>query len=65
MIKKSFSFPEFHVNSFTIFSWITTESTDVIKSLQCRGMFFKVMSPNFMLDANILAYTYSCDSIRR
>ena len=29
---------EFHVNYFTIFSLITTLSTDVTKSLQCKGI---------------------------
>ena len=28
---------EFHVNYYTIFSLITTLSTDVTKSLQCKG----------------------------
>ena len=30
---------EFHVNYFTIFNLITTPTTDVIKSLQCKGIF--------------------------
>ena len=43
MVKKiqlSFKYSEFHVNYFTIFSLITTTlSTDVTKSLQCKGIF--------------------------
>ena len=31
---------EFHVNNFTIFSLIITPSTDVTKSLHCKGFFF-------------------------
>ena len=35
----SFKYSEFHVNYFTIFGLITTLSTDVTKSLQCKGIF--------------------------
>ena len=40
MVKKlpSFKSSEFHVNYFTIFSLITTLSTDVTKSLHCKGI---------------------------
>ena len=38
-IQLSFNYSEFHVNYFTIFSLITTLSTDVTKSLQCKGIF--------------------------
>ena len=38
-IQLSFKYSEFHVNYFTIFSLITTLSTDVTKSLQCKGIF--------------------------
>ena len=38
-IKLSFKYSEFHVNYFTIFSLLTTLSTDVTKSLQCKGIF--------------------------
>ena len=41
MVKKiqlSFKYTEFHVNYFTILSLITTLSTDVAKSLQCKGI---------------------------
>ena len=33
----SVKYSEFHVNYYTIFSLITTLSTDVTKSLQCKG----------------------------
>ena len=39
-IQLSFKYSEFHVNYFTIFSLITTLSTNVTKSLQCKGIFF-------------------------
>ena len=38
-IQLSFKCSEFHVNYFTIFSLIATLSTDVTKSLQCKGIF--------------------------
>ena len=38
-IQLSFKCSEFHVNYFTIFSLITTLSTDVTKSLQRKGIF--------------------------
>ena len=38
-IQLSFKYSEFHVNYFTIFSLITTLSTDVTKLLQCKGIF--------------------------
>ena len=38
-IQLSFKYSEFHVNYFTILSLITTLSTDVTKSLQCKGIF--------------------------
>ena len=38
-IKLSFKYSEFHVNYFTIFSLLTTLSTDVKKSLQCKSIF--------------------------
>ena len=34
-----YMYSEFHVNYFTIFTLITTLSTDVTKSLQCKGIF--------------------------
>ena len=34
----SFKFSDFHVNYFTILRLITTFSTDVTKSLQCKGI---------------------------
>ena len=37
-IQPSFKYSEFHVNYFTIFSLITTLSTDLTKSLQCKGI---------------------------
>ena len=39
---------------FTILSLITTPSTDVAKSLQCK-IIFQVMSPDVMLDINVLS----------
>ena len=41
MVKNTtkFQYSEFHVNYFTIFSFITTLSKDVTKSLQCKGIF--------------------------
>ena len=38
-IELKFRYSEFHVNYFTIFSLITILSTDVTKSLQCKGIF--------------------------
>ena len=38
-IHLGFKYSEFHVNFFTIFNLITTLSTDVTKSLQCKGIF--------------------------
>ena len=38
-IQPSFKYSEFNVNYFTTFSLITTLSTDVTKSLQCKGVF--------------------------
>ena len=38
-IQLSFKYSEFHVNYFTIFNLITTLSTDVTKSLKCKGIF--------------------------
>ena len=38
-IHVNFKYSEFHVNYFTIFSLITTLSTDVTKSLQGKGIF--------------------------
>ena len=40
MVKNTtkFKYSEFHVNYFTIFSLITTLSTDITKLLQCKGM---------------------------
>ena len=38
-IQPIFKYSEFHVNYFTIFSLITTLSTDVKKSLQCKSIF--------------------------
>ena len=38
-IQLSFKYSEFHVNYFTIFSLVTTLSTDVTRSLQCKGIF--------------------------
>ena len=38
-IQLSFKYSEFHLNYFTIFSLIATLSTDVTKSLQCKGIF--------------------------
>ena len=38
-IQTSFKYSEFHVNYFTIFNLITALSTDVTKSLQCKGIF--------------------------
>ena len=40
---------------FTIFSLITTLSTDVTKSLQCKDIFFHVTLPDVMFDANVLS----------
>ena len=37
-MQPSFKYSEFHVNYFTIFRLITTLSTDVTKSLQCKGI---------------------------
>ena len=37
-IQPSFKYSGFHVNYFTIFSLITTFSTDVTKSLQCKAI---------------------------
>ena len=37
-IQPSFMYSEFHVNYFTIFSLLTTLSTDVTKSVQCKGI---------------------------
>ena len=38
-IQLNFKYSEFHVNYFTIFSLITSLSTDVTKSLLCKGIF--------------------------
>ena len=38
-IQLSFKYSEFHVNYFAIFSLITTLSTDVTNSLQCKSIF--------------------------
>ena len=38
-IQLSFKYSEFQVNYLTIFSLITTLSTDVTKSFQCKGIF--------------------------
>ena len=38
-IQLSFQYSEFHVNYFTIFSLIISQSTDLTKSLQCKGIF--------------------------
>ena len=37
-IQSSFKYSEFQVNYLTISSLITTLSTDVTKSLQCKGI---------------------------
>ena len=37
-IRLSFKYSEFHVHNFTIFSLITTPSTNVTKLLQCKGI---------------------------
>ena len=43
-IEPSFMFSEFHVNYFTIFSLITTLSTNVTKSLQCKDIFLSLVT---------------------
>ena len=43
-IQLSFKYSEFHVNYFTIFSLITSLSTDITKSLQCKGIFLSNVS---------------------
>ena len=53
-IQPPFKYLEFHVNYFTIFSLITTLSTDVTKSLQCKGIFLSEVT-----------WRYSCDDTGR
>ena len=53
-IQVSFKYSELHVNYFTIFSLITTMSTDFTKSLQNKGI-FNVMSTDVMLGGNVLS----------
>ena len=50
-IQPSFKYSEFYVNYFTIFSLITTLSTDVTKSLQCKDIFLS----DVMFDSNVLS----------
>ena len=59
MVKNTTKFQVLRVSCkyFTIFSLITTLSTDVTKSLQCKSIFFKffyVTLPDVMFDANVL-----------
>ena len=60
MVKNTTKFQVLRVlcKYFTIFSLITTFSTDVTKSSQCKGTlfnFFYVTSPDAMFDANVLS----------
>ena len=51
----SFKYSEFYVNNFAVLGLITTPSTDVTNSLQCKGIFSSNAMCHLMLVANYLS----------
>ena len=70
MVKNTTKIQVLRVSSkyLTIFSLITTPSTDVTKSLQCKGIFFSLFKWRHLTSCITLmfqVYTYSCGDIGR